>query len=1171
MRLIGVMATILIASASLPVHAQSKADANTIFQIGDFDGSSREFFRGTPKQAVVFVAGQSDSAKAWYAFQPVETDPKSPDSAPRAIQFTLQHPVSSTYTLHVTLLINHASLPMLGVDINGHFGTFYLDAKLDGSQGGWFPALSRADVQFEFPGQYLNPQGVNTIAFSAVPTSEKQIADAGFNYDAIELKSIPQRKFDERTAALTITPTIFYKEDGGLKEVVNARVRYRQPIGSGTIELTVNGKHYAQPLQADNNFGELERSFLLPDFGTQTEAKGELHVNGRTQRFNQLIQPKKKWTLYVVPHVHLDIGYTDYQAKVAGIQSRILDEALDLMKQHPDFQFSTDGMWSVEQFLATRSDSEKARAIDAVKSGHLHIPAEYSNQLTGFPTAEALIRSLYPSANFSREHGTPFDYANITDVPSYSWSYASILASAGIRYLPAAANDGRAPVLVYGHLDEDSPFWWKGPDGKKVLVWYARHYHQVSSLFGLPFLLSAGQDMLPVFLQRYERPGYLSDAAILYGSQVENSDLFPQQAELAEQWNDVYAYPHLQYSGFREALEHIANQFGDTIPTITGDGGPYWEDGIASDALYTAMERKNENRGPSAEKLAAISSLVDPRLAPDKSRLDTMWKNILLMDEHTWNASDARADPATDEVIQQGAVKDSYAIQADWAVDRILRTGMANLANSIAAGPSNLVVFNMLNWTRTGLVEADVQNGKAIVDRVTGQKVQAEILRTGRDVSRMRFLAQDVPAVGYKVYEIRQAEEVKPAEAAAESPAPATATLENSYYRVDLDPDSGSVRDIYDKQLQRSLVDRQSPYRFGQYLYVTSPAGNSSKRGSQRFNVQGAAQGRLVSIERTSFGQVARLESSATNTPRIASEIRLFDREKKIEFIEDVDKNGVRDDEAAYFSFPFAMAQPRFRYEIQNGSVDPSKDMYPGGGVDWFSVQHWVSVEQDGVSATVLPVDAPLVTLGDITRLQFPKEFGTRKGWVFSYIMNNYWGTNYRPVQGGHFQFRYAVTSAPSTEPSFLSRIGWEEVTPLEVDEITPSDKAVDRPEPLDASQGSFLQVNDPNLLLEAWKSAEDGNGTILRFLDLGGQDREVTVQVPLVNIDGAWRTDAVERGQSPLSRVGAHGFSFEVQPHEIVTIRVTGVPALSPKAISPGDSTPERSVPLVSTNSVYR
>ena len=74
--------------------------------------------------------------------------------------------------------------------------------------------------------------------------------------------------------------------------------------------------------------------------------------------------------------------------------------------------------------MKTRTPAEKERIVSAIREQKIFIPAQSSNLLTGFPTAETLIRSLYPSADFSRTHGTPFNYANITDVPSYSWSYA---------------------------------------------------------------------------------------------------------------------------------------------------------------------------------------------------------------------------------------------------------------------------------------------------------------------------------------------------------------------------------------------------------------------------------------------------------------------------------------------------------------------------------------------------------------------------------------------------------------------------------------------------------------------------------------------------------------------------------------------------------------------------
>jgi hypothetical protein len=139
------------------------------------------------------------------------------------------------------------------------------------------------------------------------------------------------------------------------------------------------------------------------------------------------------------------------------------------------------------------------------------------------------------------------------------------------------------------------------------------------------------------------------------------------------------------------------------------------------------------------------------------------------------------------------------------------------------------------------------------------------------------------------------------------------------------------------------------------------------------------------------------------NTPRIGTEVILFNGQKKIEFINHVQKTEVYTKEAVYFAFPLAMEHPQFRYEIQNGFVDPSRDQLPGAGKEWFSVQHWVAAEQGGVTAALVPVDAPLVCLGGIARGTWPEKFGQRSGTIFSYVMNNYYFTNYAAGQGGEF------------------------------------------------------------------------------------------------------------------------------------------------------------------------
>lgn len=1143
---------LFISSAYCLSGAHDRAQERTkIFQIGVFDRSSGEFAKGTPKEPMTFIVGASQ-AKEWFATQPAEletgTDRITGKTVnTRSITFRLSGHPAREYRLHVAVLIETPSVPSLQISVNGKVGRFYLDPKLDfeaGDEIAAFDAIySHADIVATFPGSYLH-EGSNTLTLDAVEEAEEAVPDAGITYDALEL--MEGSRSANSGASGSVKPTIFYKEhEGSIGELVDVYLDHNSGAGNDDrVTLSIGGRAYRQALHLNRDFGQERVEFLVEEFPGSSIARLDWVVAGQSYHAKQVLDPAKKWELFLVPNIHLDIGYTDYQAKVAAIQSRVIDESLDFMKQSPDFRFSLDGQWSLEQFMKTRTAPEQERALAAIRSRQLFAPAQYANLLTGFASGEALIRSLYAGAKLNRLHGAPFEYANLTDVPSFSWSYASILAAAGIRDFIASSNNYRAPVLLRGHLNENSPVLWEGPDGKRVRLWYSRHYEQMQFLFGLPPIPAAGRDTLPLFLAMFHHPGYKSNRAIVFGSQVENTDLFPQQASLAGKWNEMYAYPHLRYAGPQEALQAIAEQFGDSLPVVRGDGGPYWEDGIAADAYYAAMERDNEVRALSAEKLETIASLTEPKIAADKEDLDQLWRNILLMDEHTWTSYNSVTEPRSEEAEGQLVAKHLYAIQAHDIADRLSRSSMANIVNSLSVERGEWVVFNTLNWQRSGTVEVDLPKGNEIVDTSTNTVVPTEILFQGHRFCRVRFRAQAIPAMGYKVFLKRRAVQ----EQVAEDSDPAN-VLENRYYRIQLDPASGAVSSIYDKELRREVVDPQSPYRFGQYLYVTG--GDSSSSSMLHFrerlpkstlDVYPAGKGYLISTSRTPSGWVARMRSTAMNTPQIDTEIRLFDDEKKIEVMEELTKVKTDAKEAAYFAFPFAMDHPEFRYEIQNGTINPAKDMYPGAGREWFSVQHWVAEQQDDLSAAVFPLDASLVTLGDINRGSWPVDFGSRPGTIFSYVMNNYWDTNYRASQGGKFRFRYIIATAPAINDSNLSRMGWEEATPLELDEVTSQDKAIPFGS-LSAKAFSFLRGDDPDIVLQTWKPAEDGDGTILRFVDLGGVERKVRFQTPLLQVQEAWKTDAVERNLFRLKPALDNVVEFSIHPHEIATIRIKGQP----------------------------
>jgi alpha-mannosidase len=140
--------------------------------------------------------------------------------------------------------------------------------------------------------------------------------------------------------------------------------------------------------------------------------------------------------------------------------------------------------------------------------------------------------------------------------------------------------------------------------------------------------------------------------------------------------------------------------------------------------------------------------------------------------------------------------------------------------------------------------------------------------------------------------------------------------------------------------------------------------------------------------------------------------------------------------------------------------------------------------------------------------------------------------------------FRYVFTSGRNLAPGALSRLGWDAMSPFEINEMIPQDKVGNPPRPLDPAQGSFLEVDHPGVLLLTWKRAEDEKGTIMRFVETNGQTGAVNVSSPILNVEKGWLCNGVEENQRPLT-VSQAGFSFAVKPFEIVTVRLEGIPRL--------------------------
>ena len=468
------------------------AQEKTLWQIGEFDQSSEEFgvsfgfgSLSSVRSDPVYRVGTSDPKRGWSGFQLGSSNgPAGDREHPFTVLFSLSGPPQGLYTLTAGILPYMPRRPNLRVDVNGKRGTFYLRPRLSYDLGNFptafIPQYSYERLTIEIPTTAFQ-QGENKLILTCVDDPPERddsygtvgIGDSGIFYDALRLSQDAAGKFLPAAIRATATPTIFYKQSSsGFTEVVEAIVSLNRRLPRAAARLDTAGWHQSVNLSAEPDFGEQLAVFDVPEWKGVIDARLQVSAGG-TRAFDVKLAAERKWTVYVVPHTHLDIGYTDYQGKVAEAQPRVLNQAAELVRQHPEFRFSMDASWNMEQLLDTRSKARQDEILDLIRRDNLMMPAQYCNLLTGYASLETLYRSLYFSKSLARSEGVPFEYANITDVPSYSGSYPSVLANSGLKYWVAAGNNWRAPFLIYGRWNEKSPFWWEGPDGKGALLVFA--------------------------------------------------------------------------------------------------------------------------------------------------------------------------------------------------------------------------------------------------------------------------------------------------------------------------------------------------------------------------------------------------------------------------------------------------------------------------------------------------------------------------------------------------------------------------------------------------------------------------------------------------------------------------------------------------------------------------
>lgn len=843
-------------------------------------------------------------------------------------------------------------------------------------------------------------------------------------------------------AAITCRPTRIYRHrpDGHAGREIIVQFAGGRLHGEGEAVVAVAGYAPETVRILANPEGVAQTSVLLPP-GASVDREAQVSISVRSGqreiRRSLMVPAQRQWKIYIIPHSHVDIGYTNTQDNCEFIHSRNILEAIKLAREtahfppESRFRWDTEVCWPAERLLANGTDEEKQAMLDAIKAGVIHVGASYVNDNTSVSADEEFAALFGPTQEIEKLTGRKFKTMMQVDVPGMSWGAVQAAARHGIRYV-FLFNNGSTRV---GRSMEVSfrPFWWIGPDGQsRVLCIQAGSYE--------PCALIKGKHVWPGMMGQTDRgklPAVVRTAdprenfidAYLWGTELprfgniletlENDPLYPYDilpmswaladntpvdADLpyaAKSWNEEYAYPKVILATSSDIMTAFHERYGDIIPVRTGEFTEYWSDGLGSAARQTAMNRNSKERLIQTETLW---SMLRPHQRAPRADINEAWRNILLGSEHTWCYADPSA-PLQD-VIQK--VKFSYFQEGQERSQALLAETLESVTDF--AGRT-ITVFNTLSWPRTGLVT--LPEGMTAIKDAPTQK-----LSTGETV----FLATDIPALGSRSFE--SAPSIPP----IRSDLIITArTLENGLVKVTLDPDSGDIT---------SLVSGGVEYAGGplnSYHYLKGDGVAEGATGPTEVKVSVKESGPvLVSLL---------VESKAEGCHWLKREIRLIAGQPHVEMINTLDKIAITAKEGVHFGFNFDIPNPRNRMDIPWGVAEVDADFFPEANRNWMCFQRWLDISNPERGVVWCSPDAPLLQHGRITANIMGSGNMDSPAWirqlepsatVYSWAINNHWFTNFPLSQEGVLTFRYSILPRHTPyDAAVANRFGMEQARPL--------------------------------------------------------------------------------------------------------------------------------------------
>ena len=875
--------------------------------------------------------------------------------------------------------------------------------------------------------------------------------------------------------------TVSCQGDVSLK---GAKIEIWHKTGSETLDIPETDSHTVSLL-------------LRPNIGVErTDTVIATLIRGDERVSQQVIVPAMRhWTVYIYPHSHVDIGYTNTHENVELIHKRNLDVAMDLAEQTADypedarFRWNPEVMWPVERYLNSEDPKKRKRLLEAIRKGQIALDAGYVNTNTSASSDEELLQLFHWSKAMEQETGQPVRTMVQVDIPGMSWGVVTAARQMGVNYVLSLFNG--SDRTGWTHELSFRPFWWLGPDGKsKVLFLQPGDYTPGAKAKGYMYWPKmAGQTdpskLIPVvrtehprehfvdaylanMLPKLERDKhYLYDIFPMTWCMADNTPIDADLPDAVKSWNEEYAYPHLKICTATEIMQTFEERWGDQLPTLQGDFTEYWTDGLGSSAKETGESREVKEQLVQSE---ILWSMLYTDEEPE-ALVQEAWRNIILSTEHTWAYMRPQEQPMQNEILKR---KFGYFDTAKELTEQFRSQVCAEIEDKQS---EELTVFNTDLWEKSGLVTLPKETAEVygVVCDAEGNELTCQRLTTGELV----FLAEHVPGLGSKTYRLKKGVLASKGVSSGVTPT----SLDNGITQVKVDPATGDVVSLLFNG--EEFVNKESMSALNSYRYLEGSHTSGYAHKPTEVRIRVGEQGPLVNS--------LIIESAAKGCNSLRREVRLVKGSAAVEFDNCVDKQAIEAKEGIHFGFAFDIPNPQTRVNIPWGVMELEKDQLKAGNRNWIAMQRWLNVSNNEKNITWCSLNACMFENGDLTANVIGGAFKSPQ-WlrriepsatIYSWALNNHWHTNFRLSQDGKINFKYRVLPQKGAYDVVSSnRFAMNQYRPL---------VAVQTRKGFTQKSRLTIEAGD-QVVLSNYKTVNKGKSVLLRFHSFS--DKEETVSL---------------------------------------------------------------------------